>query len=108
MSATVSAEAIDLVRAELVVLLRDAGVVVGSIRPESSLIDDLALDSLKFVDLTLALERVFELDEFPMQDWVDLEAEKENGFLVASLALACEERRASRRTAALHASREGA
>ena len=33
--------------------------------------EDLGLDSLKLVDLTLALEQRFELDELPMHEWLD-------------------------------------
>src|SRR5215203_1339111 len=35
---------------------------------DSLLIDDLGLDSLKFVDLTLRLEEALGVEEFPMQD----------------------------------------
>jgi hypothetical protein len=41
------------------------------VRESSLLIEDLGLDSLKFVDLTLSLERVLPTSEFPMQYWVD-------------------------------------
>jgi acyl carrier protein len=55
-----------------------------------SLVEDLGIDSLKFVDLTVALEDAFELDEFPMQAWVDREAHKEAPrFTVLALARAC-------------------
>lgn len=80
------------VRRELAQLLEDSGIGIDEIRPESSLIDDLALDSLKFVDLTLALEEAFGLSEFPMQEWVDLEAQKTPpAFTVSALARACAE-----------------
>jgi acyl carrier protein len=36
-----------------------------------SLIDDLGLDSMKFVDLTVGLEEALGIPEFPMQDWID-------------------------------------
>ncbi len=39
-----------------------------------SLIDDLELDSIMFVDLSLALERRFQIANFPMQAWADSEA----------------------------------
>lgn len=32
----------------------------GAIRPEASLVDDLGIDSLKFAELSLALEEAFE------------------------------------------------
>ena len=60
------------------------------IRPQTSLIRDLGLTSLTMVDLTLALEEAFELDEFPMQAWVDQELLRgEQGFGVASLVESC-------------------
>ncbi|HEX6240948.1 MAG TPA: acyl carrier protein, partial [Polyangiales bacterium] len=41
--------------------------------PATLLIDELGLDSLKFVDLTVALEDALGIHEFPMQEWVDEE-----------------------------------
>ncbi|MDH5675261.1 MAG: acyl carrier protein [Myxococcales bacterium] len=62
------------------------------IDPALSLVDDLGLTSLQMVDLTLALEDAFDLDEFPMQDWVEQETQRgEEGFSVASLVDACAE-----------------
>jgi acyl carrier protein len=78
------------IRLELARLLEDSGIEMGEIRPDSSLIQDLGLDSLKFVDLTLALEEAFSLSEFPMQEWVDEEARKRPpAFTVSALARAC-------------------
>jgi acyl carrier protein len=60
------------------------------ISPSTSLTDDLAFDSMKFVDLTVALEENLAIPEFPMQDWID--AENNQGgraFTVASLVAAC-------------------
>ena len=71
-------------------LMEESGIEAKELRADTSLIDDLALDSLMFVDLTLALERSFDIPEFPMQEWVDREA-KEDGarFTVRSLSDAC-------------------
>lgn len=49
------------------------------------LIEDLAFDSLKFVDLTVGLERALSVDEFPMQDWVDEELSSGRNLTVGGL-----------------------
>jgi acyl carrier protein len=65
------------------------------LRPEdvqldTSLIDDLGLDSIKLVGLSVALEDAFDISDFPMQDWSDEEAQRTGGrFTVASLVTAC-------------------
>ena len=61
------------------------------IGPETSLVDDIGLDSLKFVDLAMALEDALSIPSFPMQDWVDSEMTAEPGerFTVRSLGEAC-------------------
>lgn len=66
------------------------GTQEDGIQLESSLVDDLELDSLKFVDLMGAIETAFGIDEFPMQAWVDAELEREGSrFTVAALLDAC-------------------
>jgi acyl carrier protein len=83
-------EAVELIRRELAFLLQDGSIPLDQVTAESSLIEDLRLDSFSFVDLTLALERAFEIGEFPMQDWVDEEALKEaERFTLGALAGAC-------------------
>lgn len=60
------------------------------IQLDTSLIDDLGLDSIKLVGLSIALEESFDISEFPMQDWSDEEAQRIGGrFTVASLVTAC-------------------
>lgn len=58
---------------------------------DASLTDDLGLDSLRFVDLTVALEDALHIDAFPIQEWHDAEAAKEGErrFTVASLVASC-------------------
>ena len=57
------------------------------VHESSSLVDDLGLDSVRFVELTFALEDVFELDAFPMDDWAASEMTRAGKrFTVASLA----------------------
>jgi acyl carrier protein len=83
-------EAMSCVQYVLAQVLLDNGRASKEITWESSLIDDLGLDSLDFVDLTLELESAFCMEEFPMQQWVDAEkVKKQNRFTVASLAKAC-------------------
>ena len=90
-------DAVELIRLEVAFLMRDARIPLEEVTAESSLIDDLMLDSLSFVDLTLALERVFEIREFPMQEWVDEQAEKEDRrFTLGALARACLDARGKR------------
>jgi acyl carrier protein len=87
-------EAVELVRRELMVVMQEASVPFDEVTAESSLVDDLRLDSFIFVDLTLALERAFGIGEFPMQEWVDEQARKEGDrFTIAALAAACLEAR---------------
>lgn len=60
------------------------------------LIEELDLDSLKFVDLTVALEDALGIDEFPMQEWVDSELEAGRPLDVGSLVAWCRRMRAAR------------
>jgi acyl carrier protein len=56
----------------------------------TSVVDDLALGSLNLVELTVVLEELLGVPEFPMQRWLDLEKVKSGPrFTVASLAAAC-------------------
>ena len=60
------------------------------ITPATSIVHDLGMTSLKMVDMTLALEDAFQIEEFPIQDWIDGEAQKgEGGFAVQSLVDEC-------------------
>jgi acyl carrier protein len=43
------------------------------ILPATSIVDDLGIDSIRFVDLTIAIEDEFCIPQFPMQDWYDAE-----------------------------------
>jgi acyl carrier protein len=60
------------------------------ITADSHLLLDVGLTSLKFVDLTLSLEKAFGFDEFPIQEWIDLEQSLgDRGFRVQALVDAC-------------------
>jgi acyl carrier protein len=60
------------------------------IHRDTSVVDDLGIDSLRLVELTLALEGELGIAEFPMQDWVDAEVTRtDRRFTVGSLVAAC-------------------
>jgi acyl carrier protein len=80
----------ETIRNLLATLVRDSGIDSGDIRIDTSLVDDLALDSLSFVDLTLAIEDSLGLEEFPMQAWADAEGGRASpSYTVRSLVEAC-------------------
>lgn len=81
-------EEIEVVRAQLLGL-RLAGVDAAMIQEDCLLIEDLGMDSLKFVDLTVALEEALGCEEFPMQEWVDERMEAQLPLSVGALAAAC-------------------
>lgn len=57
--------------------------------PNDSLLE-LGMDSLKMVDLAVALEQSLGIAEFPLQAWADQEAERdEPRFTIAALVDAC-------------------
>jgi acyl carrier protein len=59
---------------------------------DTSVVDDLGIDSLRFVDLTVILEEQLQIREFPLQDWYDSEAQKSGKrFTVGSLVSLCTE-----------------
>lgn len=77
-------------RSLLLPLVDRRGLSLSDIQADSSLIDDLELDSLKFVDLMSAIESELGIEEFPMQSWVDGEIGREGKrFTVTALADAC-------------------
>lgn len=61
-----------------------------AIGEQSLLIEDVGLDSLRFVDLTVALEDALQIAEFPMQDWVDAQVAADLPLTVGALVLECE------------------
>jgi acyl carrier protein len=55
-----------------------------------SLVEDLGIDSIRFVDLAFALEDALGLAEFPMQAWADEEATRgDKRYTVGSLVERC-------------------
>ncbi len=80
----------DAVRDVLMELIRDCGLPPKVIEQDASLIEDLGLDSLAMVDLTLLLEERFSIVEFPMQRWANEEGRREEPrYTVGSLVRAC-------------------
>jgi acyl carrier protein len=74
----------------------DRRIQSDAIQAEKSLIDDFGLDSLKFIDLTLALQQLVCIPEFPMEQWMDQERlAMEPRYTVGSLVRFCIRLRAS-------------
>jgi hypothetical protein len=79
-----------LERVRSALLLIDRRLSREDLALHTSLVDDLAVDSLKLVDLAFVLEESLELDEFPLQDWADEEKRRVGKrFTLASLAAFC-------------------
>jgi acyl carrier protein len=84
-------------------VIRDQGRSLTAVNDDASLLD-LGLDSLTMIDLAVALEDALGIQEFPLQQWADLEAARnEPRFTVGALVAAC---RALVETGALEASHD--
>lgn len=72
-------------------LATEVGFRAGDVYADTSLVDDIGLDSLRFVGLTLALEQALSLKAFPMQDWADSQLDIDDAprFLVRQLVDEC-------------------
>ena len=84
---TTEAQTLEIVCATLA---RLPGVRTRALRPECLLLDEVGLDSLQFVDLTVGLERALRVARFPMQQWVDECFELDRPLTVGALAVACQ------------------
>jgi acyl carrier protein len=74
---------------QLVAAIVGHSALTVQVQPEASVFD-LGVDSLRMVDLTIALEERFGIAEFDMLDWVDRErANADHPFTVRALASAC-------------------
>jgi len=73
------------------ILIRlNRGDSLGDIRNSTSIVEDLGFDSLRLIDLTLAIEGEFGIRTFPIQAWYDTEAlVSGKRFTVGSLVNAC-------------------
>jgi acyl carrier protein len=61
------------------------------IAPNMSIVTDLGIDSMRLVELTVALEDSLGIEHFPSQQWVDDEMSKDGvRFTVGSLIRQCE------------------
>ena len=67
-------EVFEAIRTELLRLLEPKGIRLIDIQLEASIVTDLGMDSLLFVDLIIALEGALGIAQFPMQEWVDEQA----------------------------------
>ena len=74
--------------AEVRLLLRERGEAhPREIELDTSLVDELAFDSWAFIELTMRLEKRLDIDELPLQDWIDRESSsRESNHTVRSLA----------------------
>jgi acyl carrier protein len=64
----------DAVQDVLVDLFRKKGIPRVRVDPHASIFEDLGVDSLLLVDLTLVLEERLSLSELPVQAWIDQES----------------------------------
>jgi acyl carrier protein len=63
-----------LIAEEVLIVLRERhSKAFPTILPDTSLVEDLGLDSIGFVDLTLRLETRLKIQELPLHDWIDAE-----------------------------------
>jgi acyl carrier protein len=67
------------------------GVNCRELTSATRLVEELGIDSLRFIDLTVLLEDALEIDEFPMQAWVDAQIESGRHLSLGALAEACVE-----------------
>ena len=70
-------------------LLSLPGINCQELEDSAHLIDDIGLDSLKLVDLTVGLESALGLAEFPMQDWVDNQLANDRPLTLGELVKVC-------------------
>jgi acyl carrier protein len=75
---------------EQLATLGTPGIDYLSLGETAHLIDEIGLDSLKFVDLTVRLEEAFGLSEFPMQEWIDEQLASGRPLTLGELVRACE------------------
>lgn len=76
--------------ARILTSLADLPIKLEEVTYETQLIDDIGLDSIRFVDLTVKLEDALGLSEFPMQEWVDQCMAGDGRMTAGGLTCACE------------------
>lgn len=80
----------DAVEDALIELIAQRGDTHLEVEASSSIVEDLGLDSLAMVDLTILLEDKLSIVGFPMQEWLDAETMKHAArYTVASLVQEC-------------------
>jgi acyl carrier protein len=90
---------LEIICAELLKVVMP-GITRTSIVPESLLIEELGVDSLKFVELTVGLEAALALEEFPMQQWIDERMSRDQPLTVQALVSVCDQLLRSRASSA--------
>lgn len=75
---------------EQLVALNIPGVSAETLEWDTLLVDELGVDSLKFVDLTVGLEEALGLDVLPMQEWVDAQMQANRPLSIGELVAACQ------------------
>jgi hypothetical protein len=70
-------------------LLEIAGLAQHALRGEDLLIEDLCLNSLKFVQLAAGLALALGIEQFPMQEWLDGQLASGRPLSLAELVSAC-------------------
>ena len=84
-----SSEVFLRVRGVIVKLLEHDGITDADIELDTKLVD-LGLDSLTIVDVVVAIEKELGLEQFPLQQWADIEAAREqDGFRLSSIVETC-------------------
>ena len=91
MEAVAQDRVLDIVCSELARIRAEQGLDIDQcIRPESSLVADVGLDSLSMVEALVAIEQALGIGERALAPWADEELEREGTrFTVASLVEAC-------------------
>jgi acyl carrier protein len=59
------------------------------LRANASIVDDLGIDSIRIVDLTLALQDIFGCSGAPVQEWADEQERSGQCYTIASLSERC-------------------
>ena len=85
----VSASAVFSALRSVLLALDLPGLTPERIQRSSLLMEELGVDSLRFIDLTVGIEDAFGFAEFPLQRWVDECVENDEPLSVDSLVAVC-------------------
>ncbi len=85
-------EVLHKVRALLVTFIRGRKLIASDINTNHSLTEDLGISSLRFFELTIALERTLRIEKFPIEEWIYAESLVEGPrYTIESLVNKCME-----------------